>query len=151
MNILGISLGHDSSFALISEGRIIEVMEAERYFRQKRYKLHCLTLEPGKHRSGYQNVDITELRLFLSFAAKKWGKVFDYVAVQNQGRKQEFDNLLTVLKQEGFSYKQALSVGHHLAHAGSAFYTSPFSDALILSFDGFGNDGVTVFFKAGRG
>ncbi|SVC72318.1 uncharacterized protein METZ01_LOCUS325172, partial [marine metagenome] len=46
MNILGITLGHDSSVALIVDGVVHGIMEAERYFRQKRYKLHCLTLEP---------------------------------------------------------------------------------------------------------
>ena len=49
MNILGITLGHDSSVALIIDGVVHGIMEAERYFRQKRYKLHCLTLEPGQH------------------------------------------------------------------------------------------------------
>jgi len=45
MKILGISLGHDSNFALIEDGKVMGVMEAERYFRQKRYKLSAEHLE----------------------------------------------------------------------------------------------------------
>ena len=36
---------------------------------------------------------------------KEWGAKFDAVAVQNQGRKDEFENLKTVLKEVGINYK----------------------------------------------
>ncbi|HNF95609.1 MAG TPA: hypothetical protein PLQ75_13220, partial [Anaerolineales bacterium] len=72
-SILGVSLGHDTSFAHIVNGKVVAVMEAERYFRQKRYKLHCLTMEPGKHISGYQYVSLEDIELFLGMVAKEWG------------------------------------------------------------------------------
>jgi len=84
MNILGITLGHDTSFSLVVDGSLEGIVETERYFRQKRYKLHCLTLEEGKHPAGYQYVDINELRMFLELVGKSWAKDFDAVAVQNQ-------------------------------------------------------------------
>ncbi len=43
-SVLGVTLGHDTSFAHVVDGKVVAVMEAERYFRQKRYKLHCLTM-----------------------------------------------------------------------------------------------------------
>ncbi|TBR17893.1 hypothetical protein EPO66_01880, partial [bacterium] len=130
----------------VSDGKIVEIMEAERYFRQKRYKLHCLNLNPGKQKSGYQYVDISELELFLGFVGKKWGKVYDHLAVQNQGRQEEYQNLLTLLANHGFKFGEKYNVNHHLSHAALSFYTSVFDDAVILSYDGFGNDGVTVVF-----
>jgi len=148
MKILGISLGHDSNFALIENGEITAVMEAERFFRQKRYKLSAQTLEAGKHPSTFQDTDIQDLKLFIDQIKKEWGADFDAVAVQNQGRKQEYENLQTKLKQCGISYKDAHNVDHHLSHASLSYFTSPFSESLILSYDGIGNDGKTVFFKA---
>lgn len=147
MKILGISLGHDSNFSLVVDGKIVSAMEAERYFRQKRYKLSAQTLEPGKFPSTYQYTDIEDLKLFLKQVKKEWGSEFDAVAVQNQGRKDEHENLITLLKQEGFSFKEAHNINHHLSHASLSYFTSPFSDSLILSYDGIGNDGKTVFFE----
>src|SRR6185295_9326836 len=36
----------------------------------------------------------------------------------------------------------------HLSHAALAYFTSPVEDALVLSFDGMGNDGQTIVFHA---
>ena len=149
MNILGITLGHDTSLSLVIDGVVQGTMEAERYFRQKRYKLHALNLRPGKQPSGYQYVDLGDLRLFLSFVARAWGRTYDAVAVQNQGRAEEFKNLLTVLGEEGFRFGESQQVNHHLSHAALAFYTSPFEQAVVLSYDGEGNDGQTLVFGAG--
>ena len=148
MRILGISLGHDSNLSLIEDGQIKAVMEAERYFRQKRYKLSAAHLEAGKFPSTYQYTDIEDLRLFLRLAKKEWGSEFDAVAVQNQGRVDEFENLKTVLRDAGITYTKIHHVDHHLSHAALSFFTSPFSEALVLSYDGIGNDGKTVFFEA---
>ena len=149
MNILGVTLGHDTSLSLVVDGVVTGTMEAERYFRQKRYKLHALNRRPGPQPSGYQYVDLAELRLFLSFVARAWGRTYDAVAVQNQGRAEEFKNLLAVLGEEGFTFGERRQVDHHLSHAALAFYTSPFDQAVVLSYDGEGNDGQTIVFQAG--
>lgn len=148
MKILGISLGHDSNFALVEDGKLMKIMEAERYFRQKRYKLSAEHLEAGKFKSTFQYTDIEDLRMFLSLVKKEWGRNFDAVAVQNQGRKQEFENLRIILKDAGIQYDSIHHVDHHLSHASLSYFTSPFDRALVLSYDGIGNDGKTVFFEA---
>ena len=126
-------------------------MEAERYFRQKRYKLHCLTLEPGRHQSGFQYVDVEDFALFLELVSKTWGHTFDVVAVQNQGRKDEYNNTLALLKHNGFVFSEAFHVDHHLSHAALAYYSSPYADSVVLSYDGMGNDGQTVLFHGTNG
>ncbi|MBX4206172.1 hypothetical protein KW784_00020 [Candidatus Parcubacteria bacterium] len=146
--ILGISLGHDSNLALIEDGQVKAVMEAERYFRQKRYKLSAEHLEPGKFPSTYQYTDVEDLKLFLRRVKEEWGEKFDHVAVQNQGRKQEFENLKILHREAGISYGEIHHLDHHLSHASLSYFTSPFRDALVLSYDGIGNDGKTVFFQA---
>jgi len=148
MKILGISLGHDSNLSLIEDGKVKAIMEAERYFRQKRYKLSAQHLEPGKFKSTFQFTDIEDLKLFLGLVKNEWGSEFEAVAVQNQGRKDEFENLKVLLKEIGISFKNIYHIDHHLSHAALSFFTSPFSEALVLSYDGIGNDGKTVFFGA---
>jgi carbamoyltransferase len=148
MKILGVSLGHDTSFALVQDGVLTGILEAERHFRQKRYKLICITLEPGKHMSGYQYVDVEELKSFIKLIGDMWGLEYDAIAVQNQGRKGEYANFLGLLKEASFRFKSSHLVDHHLSHAAIAFYTSPFSEAVVLSYDGHGNDGYTIVFKA---
>ncbi|MBE0681180.1 MAG: hypothetical protein IH589_04640 [Anaerolineales bacterium] len=145
--VLGVTLGHDTSFAYIVDGKVMGIMEAERYFRQKRYKLHCHTLERGKHISGYQYVSLDDMELFLGLVAKEWGTKFDALAVQNAGRVEEFNNFKSVLETAGFKFEASYQVDHHLSHAALAYYTSPSDDALILSYDGEGNDGQTILFK----
>ncbi len=148
MNVLGISLGHDGNLALVRDGEVMAMIESERYFRQKRYKLHAEDLAPGKKVSGFQYVDIEDLKQTLEMAGAQWGKCFDGLAVQNQGREVEYQNILQILDQLGFSFGERHQVNHHLSHAALAFYTAPFSDAIVLSFDGEGNDGHTLIFKA---
>lgn len=147
-SILGVSLGHDTSFAHIVNGKVVAVMEAERFFRQKRYKLHCITMEPGKHISGYQYVSLDDMELFLGMVANEWGTTFDALAVQNQGRAEEFKNFQQILEKLGFKFGSTHHVDHHLSHAALAFFSSPFKDALVLSYDGEGNDGQTIIFGA---
>ena len=46
--------------------------------------------------------------------------------------------------------KKFIECNHHEAHAASAFYQSPFKEALIISFDGGGNDGRFIVFKGDK-
>jgi len=150
MKILGISLGHDTNFCLAEDGQIIEVIEAERFFRQKHYKLHATDLSEGDKLSGFQYVNINELKTFLNKIKNKWGSEYDYVAVQNQKREEEYQNLKKLLQEEGIFYNEIKNFDHHYSHACSSFFTSPFDDALILSYDGAGNDGYTILYQ-GKG
>lgn len=94
MKVLGVTLGHDTSFALIVDGKIAGIVEAERYFRSKRYKLSAIHLSEGKQLSGYQYTCLEDLSLFLTLIDREWGNAFDYLAVQNQGRSEEYHNFL---------------------------------------------------------
>lgn len=112
-SIVGVTLGHDTSFAYVMDGKVVAMMEAERYFRQKRYKLHAHTLETGKHISGYQYVSVEDMEIFLNIVSKEWGKKFDALAVQNAGRVEEFNNFKTILERLGFTFGASYQVDHH--------------------------------------
>ena len=124
MKILGISLGHDTNFCLVEDGKVIEVIEAERFFRQKRYKLHCISMEESAQPSGFKHTKISELKLFLKNIILKWGSQYDYIAVQNQKREEEFNNLKFLMNE--FSYKEIINLNHHLCHAAGSFFYFPF-------------------------
>ena len=147
MKILGISLGHDSNFSLVDNGEIISVYEAERYYRQKRYKLQALN--PGEEKiSGYQIVKYSDLVETLAYLKNQWGSDFDFIAVQNQGREDEFQRLRLILNKVDIKFKNIENFPHHLSHASLAYFTSPFDKSIIFSYDGAGNDGQTLLFKA---
>lgn len=150
MRILGISLASDTNFSLVVDGKVISTIEPGRYFRQKDYQLSCLNMNPGKHLAYYQYVDVAELEFFLSMVGKEWGTNFDYLAVQNHFNKNEYENLLLLLSQARFKFKNTYLIPHHLSHASLAFYTSPFQKALVFSYDGMGNDGQTIVFKGNQ-
>lgn len=146
MRILGIHLGHNSHFCFIEDGIVKSVFETERYYRLKAHKVHAISLEPKNYISTYQYVHIDELRESLKYFLSLWGYNYDYIAVENQGRESEFENLKIILEQLSVKYKNIESLNHHFSHACSAFFTSKFKKALIFSYDGQGNDGRTVFF-----
>mgnify|MGYP001352000005 CR=1 FL=1 len=147
MRVLGLSLGHDTNFSIVENGEVISVHEVERYFRQKRYKLHSIYDDNEIHKSGFQYVKRDDLIDQLNLIKSNFGVKFDAIALQNQGNIDEYHNLLITLKKSGFLFQKSDLYNHHLCHAASSFYTSPFQDSLILSYDGTGNDGYTVLFN----
>ena len=57
---------------------------------------------------------------------------------------------LPSIVEEVFSVKQWRSVHHHDAHALLGFHASPFRSALVISYDGGGNDGwFNVYIRVG--
>src|SRR5262249_33887826 len=65
--------------------------------------------------------------------------------VKNRGaRKSIFDLLKTHFPHKTFG-GQVHNIEHHLAHLYSAFYVSPFKDAMVISVDGFGDFSSTAW------
>jgi carbamoyltransferase len=114
---------------------------------QKHYKFRLFSLEKGNFIARYQLVNIEDFIIFIEIILKKWGNMYDYVAIQNQKMIDEYYNIIYLLKKFGFKYKEVFNLSHNLSHAALAFYTSPFDNSLILSYDGKGDDGHTVLFK----
>jgi len=60
------------------------------------------------------------------------------------------DNVYRVLYYKSVPAKEYIEGRHHISHAAGAFYQSSFKNALVLSFDGGGNDGWFKIFLAER-
>lgn len=55
------------------------------------------------------------------------------------------------LGYEGQTRFKVHLVDHHVTHAASSFFTSPFEEAAILSADGIGSDGTSTYLAVGKG
>ncbi|MBK6287456.1 MAG: carbamoyltransferase [Gammaproteobacteria bacterium] len=169
MRILGISaFYHDSAAALIDDGRIIAAAQEERFTRKKHdagFPDHaieyCLT-EAG---IGLHDIDFVVfydkpflkferlLETYLAFAPKGFNSFRTAMPIwikeklfQKNLLKKEFQRL-----NGDFDWDNKLLFSeHHLSHGASAFYPSPFEEALVLTMDGVG-EWTTTSAAIGRG
>ena len=162
MRILGISaFYHDSAAALVRDGEIVSAAQEERFTRKKhdsRFPSNAVEYCLSQEGVGLSDVD------FVAFYDKpflKFERLLEtYVAFAPRGlrsfamamplwvREKLFQkNLLhNELKQfsKEFDWEHRLLFAeHHQSHAASAFYPSPFEDALILTMDGVGEWATT--------
>ena len=162
MRILGISaFYHDSAAALVRDGEIISAAQEERFTRKKhdsRFPSNAVEYCLSQEGVGLSDVD------FVAFYDKpflKFERLLEtYVAFAPRGlrsfamamplwvREKLFQkNLLhNELKQfsKEFDWEHRLLFAeHHQSHAASAFYPSPFEDAVILTMDGVGEWATT--------
>jgi carbamoyltransferase len=170
MRILGISaFYHDSAAALVRDGVVVAAAQEERFSRQKhdaRFPVHaveyCLSQE-GVRLDEIDYVVFYEkpflkferlLETYLSFAPR--GLRSFQMAVPLWLREKLFQkNLLRdeLKKHAGNNFDwehRLLFAEHHLSHAASAFYPSPFQEAAILTMDGVG-EWATTSMAAGKG
>ena len=169
MRVLGLSAYyHDSAAALIEDGRIVAAAQEERFTRKKHdasFPLsaiaYCLA-EAGSTLAGIDRVVFYD-KPFLKFERL----VETYTTYAPHGfrsfrmaiplwlREKLF--LKSLLKEElqrmagGGSWNGKLSFSeHHLSHAASAFYASPFEQAVVLTIDGVG-EWATTSVAVGQG
>ena len=159
MRILGISgLYHDSAAALTIDGEIIAAAQEERFTRVKgdarfpieaiRYCLREANLTSAQLDAVvyYDNPRLSYARfikniLSLGDSAKDLIELsFDSMFKQKLWIHKIVDNYLGL---PGLNQK-LLVANHHISHAASAFYPSPFKEAAILTLDGVGEFATTA-------
>ncbi len=168
MKILGISaFYHDSAAALISDGEIVAAAQEERFTRKKhdsgfpRHAVDFCLRQAGARLADVDRVVFYDkpflkferlLETYLAFAPR--GVRSFRMAMPLWVREKLFqrDLLGKELRRldESFSPKRLLFAEHHLSHAASAFYPSPFDEAVILTMDGVG-EWATTSVGIGRG
>jgi carbamoyltransferase len=152
VNILGISaFFHDSAACLIRDGEIVAAAQEERFTRKKgdgRFPRHgvdyCLG-EGGLEVSDLDYVVFYEspyikfdrlLETFISYAPKGWDPFSRAFPLWSSQRLRITGELR---QQLGASFRGKIAyTDHHLSHAASAFFPSPFEKAAILSLDAVG-------------
>jgi len=162
-SILGISaFYHDSAACLIQDGEIIAAAQEERFTRKKHdpnYPKNAINFV-----LNYSNLKLSEVDQIVFFEKPflKFERLIEtYVAFAPKGflsftkamplwvKEKLFQKnfLFKKLKEHDENYKSDKNIyfsDHHLSHAASAFFPSPFEQAVVLTADGVGEWATTT-------
>ena len=162
-SILGISaFYHDSAAAIVVDGKIIAAAQEERFSRKKhdsRYPFNAVNYVLEASNLKLNKIDYI---VFFEKPFLKFERLIEtYVAFAPKGfksfcmsmpiwlREKLFQKkfLFEKLKQHDDNFDDINKIyfsEHHYSHAASAFYPSPFKDAVILTLDGVGEWATTT-------
>ncbi len=166
--ILGISaFYHDSAAALVVDGEVIAAAQEERFTRKKHDPSYpaCaidyvlseagLTLDKVGHVVFYDKPFLKFERLLETYVAyapkglKQFGMAMPVWLREKLFLKAQLTKNLKKLEKE-FDAERLLFGEHHFSHAASAFYPSPFEEAVVLTLDGVG-EWATTTVSIGKG
>ena len=157
--VLGISsFYHDSAAAILKDGEIIAAAQEERFSRKRhdpRFPVnainYCLEeafieMDEIDVVAFYDNSFLTYKRIVKNLIQERDKATDTFI----EGSKSILSTKLWVKEKIKEHFGQCgkedkvLYCGHHLSHAASAFYPSPFKDAAILTIDGVGEFSTTT-------
>ena len=170
MYILGISaFYHDSAACLLRDGKIIAAAQEERFTRKKHdsgfphHAIQYCLKEANIAASQINNVVFYEkpflkferlLETYLAFAPKgftSFAKAMPLWIKDKLFQKSALIKELNATVDKNINWQDRLLFSeHHLSHAASAFYPSPFESAAVLTLDGVG-EWTTTSFAVGKG
>ncbi|MDA7583429.1 hypothetical protein N8712_00190, partial [bacterium] len=161
--ILGVSaFYHDSAAALIKDGKIISAAQEERFTRKKHdsnfpynaiefvLKYSNIKLSNLDHIVFYEKPFLKFERLletYVAFAPKGFRSFLKAIPIWLKEKLFQKKMILEYLKHHDKDFtdeKKILFSEHHLSHAASAFYPSPFKEAIVLTADGVGEWATTT-------
>ncbi len=162
-SILGISaFYHDSAATLIKDGKIIAAAQEERFSRKKhdaRYPGHAIdyVLKEGKCKlSEIDHIVFFEkpflkferlLETYLAFAPSGFRSFSMSMPIWLREKLFQKNFIFDQLKKHDKNFKDIKKINfceHHYSHAASAFYPSPFKEAVVLTLDGVGEWATTT-------
>lgn len=167
--ILGISaFYHDSAAALVVDGDVVAAAQEERFTRKKhdaaypRNAVDYVLSTQGLQLNDLDNIVFYDkpflkferlLETYVAFAPKGLKSFRMSMPVWLREKLFQKDMLFKEFKQHegGFADKEKLLFSeHHFSHAASAYYPSPFEEAVVLTLDGVG-EWATATVAIGRG
>jgi carbamoyltransferase len=161
MRILGISaFYHDSAAALIEDGRIVAAAQEERFTRKKHDPSFPHNAIASCLAQAGATMDALDQVVFYDKPFLKFERLLEtYVALAPRGFSSFKMSIPLWLKEKlfqkslladelkkfapEFDCTKLLFCEHHLSHAASAFYPSPFENAAVLTMDGVGEWATT--------
>ncbi len=162
-SILGISaFYHDSAASILVDGKIVAAAQEERFTRKKH--------DPNYPHNAiefvlkYANLKLSEvdqivffekpflkferlLETYVGFAPKGFVSFAKAMPLWIKEKLFQKNLLFNKLKKHDQNYKSNENIyfsDHHLSHAASAFFPSPFDEAVILTADGVGEWATTT-------
>lgn len=169
MKVLGISAYyHDAAAALIVDGQVVAAAQEERFTRRKHDKgfpVHAIRFCLGHTCTATRDLDAVVfydkpllkfqrlLQTHIAFAPRGLGMFLNAQTNWLSDKLFQRQKLLSLLASEfddSIDWRRKLFFSeHHLSHAASAFYPSPFKEAAILTMDGVG-EWTTTSLAVGR-
>ena len=162
-SILGISaFYHDSAASIIIDGKIVAAAQEERFTRIKHdqsyphnaiefvLKFAKLTLSEVDHVVFFEKPFLKFERLLETYVAfaprgfKSFCKAMPIWLNENLFQKKLLFKELKKHDKNFNDQKKIMFSDHHLSHAASAFYPSPFDEAIVLTADGVGEWATTT-------
>ena len=160
--ILGISaFYHDSAAVLLKDGEIIFAAQEERYTRKKhdhRFPFNAIDACLKDAKIEYINIDLVVfyekpflkferlIETYLSFVPKGFISFKESMPIWSQEKlfqKNIIEKNMKILSPNSNWENKILFSDHHMSHAASAFYPSPYKKALVLIMDGVGESATT--------
>ena len=161
--ILGISaFYHDSAAAILVDGKIAAAAQEERFTRKKHdssYPFHAVKFVLDYAKIKLSNVDQIVffekpflkferlLETYVAFAPRGFQSFCKAMPIWLKDKLFQKNMLFNELKKHDDNFKDDKKIyfsEHHLSHAASAFYPSPFDEAVILTADGVGEWATTT-------
>ncbi|MEC7150426.1 MAG: carbamoyltransferase [Pseudomonadota bacterium] len=162
-SILGISaFYHDSAAAIINDGKIIAAAQEERFSRKKHdpsYPFNAINYVLDEANLKLDHIDSIVffekpflkferlLETYMAFAPKGFKSFSLSMPIWLREKLFQKKFLFDKLKLHDENFKDIDKIKfseHHFSHAASAFYPSPFKDAVILTLDGVGEWATTT-------
>ena len=162
-SILGISaFYHDSAAALVVNGKIVAAAQEERFSRKKhdaRYPYNAIKYvldEAGINLNQVNHIVFFEkpflkferlLETYLAFAPSGFGSFCMSMPIWLREKLFQKKFLFEKLKLNDKNFDDIGKIyfsEHHYSHAASAFFPSPFKDAIVLTLDGVGEWATTT-------
>jgi len=162
-SILGISaFYHDSAACILKDSEIIAAAQEERFTRKKHdpsYPHNAIEFVLKYANLRLSNVDQIVffekpflkferlLETYVAFAPKGFASFSKAMPLWIKEKLFQKNLLFNKLKEHDKNYKSDENIffsDHHLSHAASAFFPSPFEDAIILTADGVGEWATTT-------
>lgn len=164
MKILGISaFYHDSAAAIVIEGKIIAAASEERFTRikhDKNFPNHAISYCLQQTGLTIEQLDLIVfyekplrkfkrlLKTYLGIAPKGYTSFARAMPLWLTNKLDQKNNILKALANFGkIDDRKLLFSEHHLSHAASAFFPSPFTEATVLVMDGVGESATTTVAK----
>ena len=166
ISILGISaFYHDSASALIKDGKIIAAAQEERFTRKKHdssYPFNAVEFTLNESKLKLNDVDYIVfyekpflkferlLETYLAFAPRGFKSFSMSMPIWLREKLFQKKMLFNELRNHDKNFKDIGKIyfsEHHFSHAASAFYPSPFKDAVVLTLDGVGEWATTTVAK----
>jgi carbamoyltransferase len=162
MRILGISaFYHDSAAALVRDGEIVAAAQEERFTRKKhdpRFPAHAVEYCLAAGGVGLKDIDYVVfydkpflkferlLETYLAYAPAGFASFRMALPLWLREKLFQKNLLRDCLRRFDARFDagtRLLFTEHHLSHAASAFFPSPFEEALVLTMDGVGEWATT--------